>query len=198
MRTKAKIRFVIFVALIVAFTACKTVARAQQDETRSELAFEYNYVRSNAPPGGCGCLGLHGASGSFAWAIKPGTLDVVGELGITHGASISGKDYTLTLSTYTAGVRYHPHLHFWRLRTYGEVLLGAAHAGGTLIDSQNSPAANSGSAFAAIVGGGVDWRITKNFSARLLQADYLLTKFNNGANDRQNNLRLGAGVVFHF
>jgi hypothetical protein len=33
---------------------------------------------------------------------------------------------------------------------------------------------------------------------RLIEADYLLTTFDNGSNNHQNNLRIGAGVVVHF
>jgi hypothetical protein len=32
----------------------------------------------------------------------------------------------------------------------------------------------------------------------VIQADYYLTNFANGVNDHQNNLLLGAGVVFHW
>ena len=37
-----------------------------------------------------------------------------------------------------------------------------------------------------------------SFSARLAEADYLLTTFDNGTNNHQNNLRISAGVVIHF
>jgi len=39
---------------------------------------------------------------------------------------------------------------------------------------------------------------TKRFSVRLIEANYLLTTFDNGVNNRQNNLRLSAGAVLHF
>jgi hypothetical protein len=32
---------------------------------------------------------------------------------------------------------------------------------------------------------------------RLIDADYLLTTFDNGSNNHQNNLRISAGVVVH-
>lgn len=46
-------------------------------------------------------------------------------------------------------------------------------------------------AFAA--GGGVDIRVSKNVALRLVQADYLQTRLYGST---QNNLRLGAGIVF--
>jgi hypothetical protein len=33
---------------------------------------------------------------------------------------------------------------------------------------------------------------------RVVQAEYLLTKFYDGLSNRQNNARISAGVVFHF
>jgi outer membrane immunogenic protein len=50
------------------------------------------------------------------------------------------------------------------------------------------------------VGGGVDVKISRRFSIRPAQVDYLLTRFNEfgtGA-QTQNNLRVSTGVVFHF
>ena len=38
----------------------------------------------------------------------------------------------------------------------------------------------------------------RHFAVRALEADYYRTQFSNGLNDRQNNLRLSAGVIFRF
>ena len=46
--------------------------------------------------------------------------------------------------------------------------------------------------------GGLDLRVNPRFSIRLVEADYLLTTFDNGSNNHQNNLRVSAGVVIHF
>jgi hypothetical protein len=45
-------------------------------------------------------------------------------------------------------------------------------------------------------GGGLDYKISQHFAIRPVQAEYFLTKFPDGASDRQNNFRFGAGVVF--
>ena len=44
-------------------------------------------------------------------------------------------------------------------------------------------------------GGGIDLRIFRYFTFRPLQAEYFMTKFPGGANNRQNNFRYGAGIV---
>jgi hypothetical protein len=50
--------------------------------------------------------------------------------------------------------------------------------------------------FAANIGGGLDLRAGPQFSIRLVAADYLLTTFDKGSNNHQNNIRIGAGIVF--
>jgi hypothetical protein len=77
-------------------------------------------------------------------------------------------------------------------------LLGLAHSSGTLVQGPNPGAANAGAAFAGCFGGGLDLRATPRFSVRLVEADDLLTTFDNGDNNHQNNLRISAGVVLRF
>jgi hypothetical protein len=45
------------------------------------------------------------------------------------------------------------------------------------------------------VGGGFDFRISGHVSIRPVQAEYFMTRLPNGLDDRENNLRLGAGIV---
>ncbi len=51
---------------------------------------------------------------------------------------------------------------------------------------------------AMALGGGVDVKISKHFGWRLIEADYLMTKFNDGKNNLQNNFRAATGVIFRF
>ena len=52
--------------------------------------------------------------------------------------------------------------------------------------------------FAMTVGGGIDFKVSKHVSVRPVQAEYFMTKIPDGLNNRQNNFRFGAGVVFRF
>ncbi|HUY12428.1 MAG TPA: hypothetical protein VMX16_02205 [Terriglobia bacterium] len=47
--------------------------------------------------------------------------------------------------------------------------------------------------FAGVVGGGLDVKLTRHISVRVIQADYLFTNFSGG---HQNDTRISAGVVF--
>jgi hypothetical protein len=52
--------------------------------------------------------------------------------------------------------------------------------------------------FAMTAGGGIDVKLSKHFSIRPVQAEYFLTKIPDGLNNRQNNFRFSAGIVFRF
>jgi hypothetical protein len=47
-------------------------------------------------------------------------------------------------------------------------------------------------------GGGIDLKVSRHVSVRPVQAEYFMTKIPDGLNNRQNNFRFGAGVVFRF
>jgi outer membrane protein OmpA-like peptidoglycan-associated protein len=50
-------------------------------------------------------------------------------------------------------------------------------------------------------GGGLDFNVSRHFSIRLIQAEYLMTRFENlstAANASQNDIRLSSGIVFRF
>lgn len=164
---------------------------------RPEIALEYSYLHSNAPPGGCTCISLNGGSATFAWPLKTSPVALVGDITAVHAGGISSGAYGLTLSTYTAGARYRPGFAFFSLRPFAQALVGLAHSSGTLVQGQTA-ASNAGAAFAAKLGGGVDLAIGRRFSWRVIDADYLLTTIDNGSNNHQNNLGINTGVVFHF
>jgi outer membrane immunogenic protein len=173
-------------------------AEARNDAARPELALGYSYVRSNAPPGGCTCFSQNGGSAAFAWPLGGGQVALVGDVTATAASGIAGGSYSLMLSTYTAGMRYVPRLEHSALKPFGQVLVGIGHSSGTLVSGQGSSVENSDVAFASIIGGGVDWRLNRRWSIRLAEADYMLTTFDNGGNNHQNNLRINTGVVVRF
>lgn len=199
-----RIRITSKLILLLAMTALSTassVANAQSatgKQPSAELALDYSYLRSNAPVGGCGCFNLNGGSATFAWHPRPGNFALVGDVTVAHSGAITGTGYSLTLSTFTFGGRYTPRLGHLPFRPFGQVLVGIAHSSGSLVDRQSSAASNAGGAFAANLGGGLDLRASRRISFRLVEADYLITSFDNGVNDHQNNLRLSTGVVLHF
>jgi hypothetical protein len=75
-------------------------------------------------------------------------------------------------------------------------LIGDVHAGGGLSPSQIG--LGSSDAFALVSGGGLDINLTPRLAIRAAQADYYLTLLPNRTANTQNNLRIGAGILFRF
>jgi peptidoglycan-associated lipoprotein len=203
MRIRNQYSFALLLACAVVSTASAVAqaptppAVATEKPLRAELALDYTFVRSNAPPGGCSCFNLNGGSASFAWSIKPASpFALVGDLTAAHASGISSPGYDLLLSTYTVGARYRPRLGHSPLLPFGQLLVGAAHTSGSLVSGPT--AANAGAAFAANLGGGLDLRASRRCSFRLLEAGYLVTTVDNGVNNHQNNLRISSGFVMRF
>jgi peptidoglycan-associated lipoprotein len=189
---------IILLLSIAAVSLAQAAAQAAEKPLRSELALDYSYVRSNAPPAGCTCFNLNGGSATFAWPIGHDGFELAGDVTVAHGGGIASNTYSLTLSAYTAGARYRIEPKQSSFEPFGQVLVGLAHSSGTLVQGLTPATANAGAAFAANLGGGLDLRATRQFSVRLIEANYLLTTIDNGVNNHQNNLRLSAGVVLHF
>jgi outer membrane immunogenic protein len=157
----------------------------------------YHWVHTNTPPsGGCGCFPLNGVGLSGSWNFNPKLAGVV-EVSVDHTSNALSLSKSLTLTSYMAGARYRlpdPWMHgVHALQPFAQVLVGGAHAGGGI-----AGVADGTSAFAGRLGGGVDLPLTVGIAVRLIQADYYMTDFANGVDNRQNNLLFGAGVIIHW
>jgi outer membrane immunogenic protein len=177
----------LFAALFLSLTAFPLCA---QDRPRSEIALDYNYVHTNAPPGGCGCFSMNGGSGSFAFHFKPG-FAAVADVGAVHAGNVDSTGLSLTLTSFLFGPRVSHQIGMARLIPYAQMLAGAVHSSGGL-----APA--SSTSFAAAVGGGLDLRLTHHIAIRPIQVEYFVTTLPNGTDGHQNNLRVDSGLVFSF
>jgi peptidoglycan-associated lipoprotein len=178
----------------MAFTFCplKSALADAQDVPLAEAGADYNYVHTNAPPGGCGCFSMNGGDGWLAYNFSQ-SFAAVALVSGQHASNIAGSGADLTLTSYLFGPRYS-----WRKSgrfvPFGQLLLGGAHASGSFAPgSAGYP--GSSNAFAMTAGAGLDVELTKRFAVRAFQADYYLTHFANGVNDHQNNLRITVGLV---
>lgn len=189
------IRFTIFMAAFGGLLIPGAPEVWAQSAGRMEVGVNYSFVHSNAPPGKCGCFDLNGGAGWFAYSVSP-HFAVVAEIAGQYSSHINGTTSDLTLTSFLAGPRYSRHVGK-RIVPFGQVLLGAAHANSALTPLTSGLAA-SANAFTMAAGGGMDVELTRSWTLRLVQLDYYLTRFNNGSNDHQNNLRVGTGVAFHF
>jgi outer membrane immunogenic protein len=199
MRFTTKHIFVLLPAIVaISASSAQTAPPKPEKPLRSELAIDYSYTRSNEPPGGCTCFNLNGISATYAWPVKPGHFALAGDVTVVHAGSIGASSQSLTLSAFTAGVRYLAPVRGSRLQPFGQALAGLVHSSGSVVEGSNPGSANAGAAFAANLGGGLDLKANRRFAIRLIEADYLLTTVDNSSNNHQNNLRVSAGVVLRF
>jgi hypothetical protein len=146
---------------------------------------------------------LQGGSAQFENRFWRG-LGVVAEAGGQHNANINGSGVALDSVTMIFGPRYtvEPGRIFShresskRISIYGQFLAGEAYGFHSLFPGA-SASVSSANALALQAGGGANLRLSRHFSARLIEADWQRTELPNNADNTQNNLHLGAGVVWN-
>jgi peptidoglycan-associated lipoprotein len=169
-----------------------------QESYSGDAAATYQWVRTNAGPGQCGCFGLNGGGISGSWNVH-GPWSVVVDASSEFTSSASSTGNSLTLTSFLAGGRFQlPEPWLRRIRRhrplpFAQVLVGAAHAGGG-----EAGVGDASYGFAARVGGGIDVPVSSRFAIRAIQIDYFPTTFANATNDHQNNLLISAGIVFRW
>ena len=166
-------------------------AKAQDATPRFEAYAGYDYMRDNAtndithdPPSQS--VNGNGGSGQLEFNVTR-LLGVVGDLG---GYAVARSGFA---TTHQISYLFGPRVNFRRGRVtpFAQVLLGAMWASDAIV-------LGSKTAFAMTAGGGIDVTVSRHFAVRPVQAEYFLTKFPDGADNRQNNFRYSAGLVFRF
>jgi outer membrane protein OmpA-like peptidoglycan-associated protein len=174
-------------------TAAADATAPGQVLPRFEIGAGYSYV--NFHPGDpFNSFDNQGGTGSFTYNASRilGLTGEVGSYGYTR--NLGGTQTDGGLTTFLFGPRLNMR-RFDHFVPFTEFLFGGARGGGGLTG------AGSKNVFAMATGGGVDVVLTKNLAWRFAQIDYLLTNFdgaNVGSSGRQNNLRLGTGLVLRF
>jgi len=110
--------------------------------------------------------------------------------------NVDNSGRSLRVETFLFGPRYSSS-HWKKWTPFGQGLFGGALGSGTLY-GPNATTSASTSGFSLSAGGGLDWNASPHVSVRLFQVDYLMTRLPNAINNYQNNIRITAGVVFHF
>ena len=172
-------------------------AGAQQPSGKAsqfELAGSYAYTRGSVGDSD-GSFNLNGGNASFSYNFRD-RLAFVGDFGAYHFSGL-GPGLTSTMYTYLFGPRLaiRNTREDARFMPFAQILLG----GGRLNAGANGiSAGENGLAMAA--GGGLDLSSGHHFSIRLFEGEYFLTRFANpdGSSATQSNVRLSAGIVFHF
>jgi len=179
------------IGVLLAMFGAVSAAKAQE-MSKLELYGGYDYMRFNVnarvvafPPSES--FNGNGGSGQLEYSAN-NWLGIVGDLGgygFRNSTSLVGGAFS-----YLFGPRVN--FRHGRLTPFAQTLFGGFLA----TDGIGRPGPENH--FAMTAGGGVDFKVSSHFSVRALQAEYFMTKFPDGLRNRQDNLRLGAGVVFRF
>lgn len=181
----------LFVSAILFVLTGARISVAQQSRSIS-VGVNYTYVRTNLVPD-CNCFALNGGGAELQYRFRT-HLALLADLTATHRGGITENHYDLTQVTYAGGLRYFLPAPSRHLRLFGDMLLGGAHASGSL--SPDKTGFGSANAFSFQTGGGVSVPLKHGWTLVPVRAEYLLTTFSNGSEDHQNDLRLSAGVLF--
>ncbi|MGH9599383.1 MAG: outer membrane protein [Terracidiphilus sp.] len=124
-------------------------------------------------------------------------LGAVADIAGMNAGNIRSTGISLDMVTATFGPRYTWSRAHSRTSYYGQALLGEAEGFNGLFPEAGA-AVSSTYSMALQVGGGVSVALSPRVSLRAFQADWLRTQFPNSTTLVQNNLHLGAGIVFRF
>jgi hypothetical protein len=213
-----KIRAAILSVIVLLFG---TMAFAQ-DNPKAEILFDYSYIHANPQNNNIiQPFSLNGGGGGAAFYFNRHIgieFEFEGYGSDTHSFTIPAGNAACpgatnclitaqgNLFTYNIGpIIKARKKHF---EPFVEALFGGAHSNfyGNLFSDCNTitgcvaaSKSPSNNAFDFIIGGGIDIPLTKHFTIRPIQADYLLTRFGNGftgGNNNQSNFRYQAGILF--
>lgn len=185
---------------------------ANTGSPRIDVAVVYSYVRA-VPTDASGnrMVWLNGGSASINFHLNR-AVGIVGDFGgyadsrLRLGTSSSAlvSDSSGKAFTYLFGPRVTFGSHE-RFSPFAQVLVGGIHASPVTLSSGCSgvgctplPAENK---LAMTAGGGLDVRLHRHISIRIIQAEYLMTRFSDlstGSTGTQNDMRLSSGLVFRF
>ncbi len=175
---------------------------AQQDQSSTsptkgslDVALVYNPLMSNVV--GSNGFWMQGGSIQVHGQFWRG-LGVVADVSGLHTANASASPGVgLDLVTATFGPRYTWSPQRGRYAVFGQVLAGEANGLHSVFPAAGS-ANDSADSLALYVGGGVNVHLKHRFALRAFEANWLRTQLPNATTNVQNNLRLGAGLIYTF
>lgn len=158
------------------------------------LGLRVSATEANSPPGSCGCFVLRGGGMDVNLPLRRSlTVDV--EVAGQHAGRVPGTLRGLSAITLLAGPRYRIVLAR-RQSIFAQALFGAVR-GFDADFRRGTNAVDTATAFAFAAGGAYELSLTKLLTLRPAQVDYVQTNLPNGSDNRQQNVRFGAGIVLN-
>jgi hypothetical protein len=136
---------------------------------------------------------MQGGKAEFSAAFGR-SFSLVGEIAGLHVSNVNSANGGIGLLSYLIGPRF-SYRGYSRFTPFGQVLIGGVYGFDAYFPNSNG-LIGTPDGFAMAGGGGVNVPVSRRLAIRPVQVDYFQTQLPNGAANRENNLRLGAGIVF--
>ena len=187
-------RMRIFVNVLLLSLTSAAMAQHKPANTFDASA-TFSELRANAPVGGCGCFWMSGGTGEISYPVWK-NFSAVAEVAGHSTGNIPGFNVGLSLVSGMGGLRMRWPTHT-RFQPFAQVLFGGVHGFDSYFPAPvgRSPTSYDTS-YAMAVGGGLDIAVSRHIWIRALKADYNYSALRNLQGDHQNQLRIGAGIVF--
>lgn len=191
----SKLTHIFVITLLSSFLLAARTTHAQRPQNTFDASVMFTELHANAPVGGCGCFWMQGGTGEIGiplWRNFQAVMQVNGE----HTDHIPNFNVGLSLLTGLGGLRmrFPNHTIF---QPYAQALGGGVHGFDSYFPARAGKLPTSyDTSLAWSIGGGVDLRVSRHIWIRAIQADYHYSELRNLQGDKQNQFRLGAGIVF--
>lgn len=159
-----------------------------QELPKVEIFGGYSYTHAGIKPGTA--VNANGYAASATGNVNR-LLGITVEVSQQFGSSGSTTDYEFR--SFMVGPQLSSRKHE-KFTPFAHILIGDARYGSRQVPDVAKQRYHENT-FAIAAGGGLDYNFHPSVAVRLIQLDYFTTKF---SRDRQNDLRLGFGVVFKF
>jgi hypothetical protein len=168
--------------LVLPVSALAQDAQQTPAAPRVELFGGYSFMGANMNASNFNMNGVNLSMTENLNSWFGGTLDMSAHFGTENA-----------LKTNIESLTYGPVFSYRKIKNvvpFAHGLLGAVRGGPNYLNISQPE-----ERFGAYVGGGLDVKVKANLAIRVVQADYLMTRFSNA---RQDNIRLSAGIIFYF
>jgi hypothetical protein len=197
-------RKLLMAALLIACTAPFTFAQTGDDYNKVDVGVLYSHNRQDVGVEDPSQNfidereGFHG----FEAFVKGNVSRYVGLKGsysfnrksfdVNGGTAATTFDIDADLHQVLGGVEFKDNAKETKVKPFAHVMAGVAHARAS-VDNSTVSFDESENGFAAVVGGGIDFKLSDRVDLRAIQFDYNPIR-NSG--ETSNNFRIGIGIIF--
>ena len=206
---------------VIATSLCFAFVAGATDVPKTEVFLGYSFVRLSSNGDIIPSRDLNGGSGQFVYNFSKGFGVAFDAGAVTNNGAINQTNVDTTVAHLVVGPRYKFNQHS-KFQPYVQALFGGAYTttstqifavpvANPLIavnpiipvtgDAVSARLVASRRSFAMLVGGGLDWKVSKHMQVRPVAFDYFMVQPESlitGRTRERNNWRYSAGVNFTF